>query len=790
MARKNLKFILTDKISRTTYEANPNYKELVYEKTKDTENMYFKGDIKGELIFKGEDYRYLRSNSPKTIYTCTIYNYQTNEVLAVGKFRYVDMNIDLDTRTIKVKLDNDDNYSKILNNLDTEFDLQKLTPKLESVEYKLNENLQFVSLLGNTLTSVYERVSETKEIDPMTSDEMYNLAFNNLYHIAAVSLKAESLEPRNVIKLEPSVGSKYLSPFTITNNDFKEFYEAGDTTMTYIVYGRKMVLSTFRIEDKNSSRYKDFWVEIWIANVRYQDGIEYQNIYSMKLVSKIDNNNFLIKTIAGDPFNKATYDHSEYSIEKLYAGTINKFANVIRIGSTDYKIFIDSTYFTIVGLRKLTQYSGESIPEDDNMNYSNLYKGRAPVKMKNGSIVFSTNISEEPTIYGVAYTESIIGVGEKSYYYDRPSELGYFVPFLKNEWGDRFSVWLDLGLIYANYNTEEDIIVKNKNFCEVGEAIKAILRKIDCGVIFNSTLEHSQFLYGGTQFYLHSYNRINSRGRIMITQRSNINKPNADNLASKTKITLGSIFTMLKNAFNIYWYIDGDKLKLEHISWFINNGSYDENITGIDLTQYKDNLNKTKITYFTNHYSYDTSKEYSKHKTKWADETTVPFTHCEYKVLGTYDDSDKVKEESIYNFTPDVEYGAVFGKEANNDGLAVVFCIVENNVNKIPSTGVGNVLVVNGDMSMDVLYNSWLKYNKPGEELLPISEFGDEITNNKIQILMPTFSAKNTISFPGDIVLSGLYTTIRTDVGLGHINKISKNLETNNITVELMYNRE
>jgi len=101
-------------------------------------------------------------------------------------------------------------------------------------------------------------------------------------------------------------------------------------------------------------------------------------------------------------------------------------------------------------------------------------------------------------------------------------------------------------------------------------AISKLLTQIAPSISHEPTEEYSKFLYG-------TLNPItNGKFWLFISQKSNILSGNYDNPAQKAPITLKDLTNMLRDCFRCFWYIENNKFKIEHITFFMNGGSYTE----------------------------------------------------------------------------------------------------------------------------------------------------------------------------------------------------------------------
>ena len=176
-----------------------------------------------------------------------------------------------------------------------------------------------------------------------------------------------------------------------------------------------------------------------------------------------------------------------------------------------------------------------------------------------------------------------------------------------------------------------------------------------------------------------------TRFYIFITQKTNILKGNYDQAAQKAEISFKELMEMLRDCFRCYWFIDDNKLKIEHISYFMNGGSYSSNINNqFDFTKYNDQFNKKQISYFQSEIEYDKSDLNGRYEFDWMDDSTEIFSGLTIDINSNYVQKDKTENISISKFSSDVDYMMFNPSEFSNEGFALLCAIKDNSSYSLP----------------------------------------------------------------------------------------------------------
>lgn len=418
--------------------------------------------------------------------------------------------------------------------------------------------------------------------------------------------------------------------------------------------------------------------------------------------------------------------------------------------------------------------TGRLSPEDVYPTNSN-YLYAAPLV---GNYFYtSTKVQEVPTEYGVN--------DEGKYFVDNflPSVVGAgkLYPVCRSRWGN-MSIWFEYGL---SYNALEERARKKyvlRHSFSISDAIKTLLTQVDPTLHHEATEEYSRFLYGTSKPL------TGAPFRVFITPKSNILKGEYDQPAKKAETTLSDIFKMLRDTMKLYWFIDGDKLRIEHISYFMSGGSYTGTGTvGIDLTKLRYAKSGQLFTFKTNTLKYDKTDLPSRFEFSWMDDTTNTFAGFPIDVKSNYVQEGKKEDIRVANFSSDVDYMLLSPGDFSSDGFALLGAVQKSGKWELPFVTVpltdksGNNYTVtpqNGYMSFLHLVKYYM-YDMPAAN---IEHEGDKtVTVQRLRRSMTQDLSFTYDTTPDPIKL------MTTDVGNGKPLTMTEDLTTREITVSLTY---
>lgn len=400
----------------------------------------------------------------------------------------------------------------------------------------------------------------------------------------------------------------------------------------------------------------------------------------------------------------------------------------------------------------------------DNKNYR-----RVTGYPNSNVITFSGELSDEPTKWGIY---------ERNRYYKAPYVIGggKFFPIARNQW-TRTSVWYIPNL--------QDEVIENAGRVEytmwdaypLHSVINVLLSKIDSSISHKGTTEYSQFLYGTNPITHTDY-------KLFITQKSNILAGNYDEAAQKAPITMKNVLDMLRDCFRCYWFIDNGKLRIEHISWFMNGGSYGgTHAVGVDLTELRLLRNGKAWSYAQNKFSYDKPDMPERYQFGWMDDVTEPFIGEPLNIKSRYIQEGNIEEINVDQFTSDVDYMLLNPEDCSKDGFALLAPVEQQDgTYKLPIARVGGIEELqNCFMSFKYLQEYYL-YDLPAKYY----EIGESGTLEARGIKR---MKQQEVSFPAYQDLDP-NKMIKTELGDGVVEKISINLSSRNANVTLRYDTE
>jgi hypothetical protein len=252
----------------------------------------------------------------------------------------------------------------------------------------------------------------------------------------------------------------------------------------------------------------------------------------------------------------------------------------------------------------------------------------------------------------------------------------------------------------------------------------------------------------------------------------------------KAPTTLGNILKMLRDMYGCYWFVDEqNRLRIEHIRWFKNGGSYSgEPVIGIDLTNSINIRNEKDWAFDTSEVKFNKEEMPERYQYEWMDESTDIFNGNPVNILSTFVHKGKVEEVTISGFTSDVDYMLLAPDMCSKDGFAIMAARASGNdyVVDIVNTGFDQWTksIQNPYLAMRWLIPSYLTYDMPSWNI----EIGDvQQTASGIQR-----NRQQTISFPADVDMD-MMQLVKTHIGNGEIDKAEVNLSSRQAKVQLKY---
>ena len=630
----------------------------------------------------------------------------------------------------------------------------------------------------------------------VSAKDQYSDIMNNYSNEYNLTDLAPALTPVLVTK------RPILQIYTYEDNIINNFLPSGETWEQEVSLGDMSITDLY--EQHFSSLLGSILTEVRISAGGPYDGIYTTNIQQgLGLVFMAPNN--LAYSIVGNvtPSNEdVTYGFTLYSAtdttlsNPLYQTglvvanskyTTLKFINTKN--ENDYFMADVATHFIFMRLLSgfSVMHSGEVADgklEPGSFGYINGYSYAYSV-LGCASLYLAAANSVEPTSYGKA---------ENGLYYSPPKHSGvHFYPFSKSTW-DYTSKWATLTAKFMQYDTQASVYAEIKDCIHIADAIACLLKKIEPSLTHEATEEYSAFLYGQTNPV------YGQKLDLFITQKSNILKFIYDEPAKKVPITFESLMNMLKKCFNCYWFIEDNKFRIEHSSYFKNGRSYIESTgqIGLDLTKLYDNKNGRPLGYGQNIISFDKDKLPSRYEFSYMDDVSIEFEGPAIKLSAPYLQQDKIESIAVESFNADIDMMLSNPEGTSKDGFALLAAkYTKNEVDNIEyySTFLysldlydeeGNTYSVklqNGVLSWLYLANFYFT-----EMPTTVAEY-DGYPKVPIRITGISSCMSQEVSIPvkND---PDLYTLVATDIGNGQISSMSIDITTRHAKISLIYEPE
>ena len=621
------KFMLS--ASGILHRSYPVYGEgLQKEWSQESGERFFREHLSGDLTFDGEDYSFIRGFAFGTVYSLTIeISQDAGENWTdywMGEFTLADCTVNEDDETITVQPTPVDKYTAILDGIEKEFDIVKLTPAMEWVTldkrpmlqvYRSGENVVGCWLGGMWWEQDCEPIEEAAEITH------YGFASCGSISKVAVSgnIPAAAIGQGDISSAVPDFAVNLGNGYTVSAT--ARYGGTGPGGVYYIVY----TISLIKISDVTTR---------W----------EYQFVQTQASETP--------QSLAGRIFELPPAGGSATGTAIVNVAVFDFYARLL----TDAMTYDDR--------------ATSPLQIGDMAGMNGIYQ-RVIGYSDSNAVVVSSLTTTIPTEYGLAYPGN---------YYRSPVNAvfgGPAFPMARNSW-DAFSMWFVPPVIDIEmYGVTQYTI---KDAYPLASVISKLLLQIAPTLTFTEDALHSLFLYGeGVSDPYFNY-------RLFLTPKSNALGAGYDTPAMKGAITLRQVFDMLRDVFRCYWYIDGSALRIEHVKFFDNGLSYSAAGIGADLTTLAVSRTGKTWGWNTSKYKYDKQILPARYQFAWMDEVTRPFNGNAIDIVSQFVQKDQVEQIQVTQFTTDVDYMRCNPSGCSKDGFALLCGTLDTNTNgyKVP----------------------------------------------------------------------------------------------------------
>ena len=687
--------------------------DISLEYSYENNQKFRRGKLSGSITFVGSDYDYIMAASFEQTFTLLIQvsydNGQYWQEFFNGVFHITDCTVNVDDRSISVKPEVSDKYSKILAGLDKEYDLIKLTPAIQPVTMTRRPMVQLY-VPGDSVVSCFLSNMQWEQ-DANEEDNLIKLVQD--YHFKNVGTYME---------ITLSIGGTFIG-----------------------IYHRKDSDGEWLMDDEGGQ-----YIVKYFQSGSTENGIR---VYARTAP------NTVLWSYSQTGFPVMLDFPETFTLESHRSGYSDITASCLNTGVFGRFCLASSTF---------DGNDAYEIPSDDIVPYNRNYRYCYPYGLE--ELVQITNNSQaNPTEWGVR---------PDGKYFLKPAPslnvINYF-PIARSNW-NYSSLWFcqTPATVQLEERGRKATLLKDAFTLEA--VIKALLSVIDPNILFEPSQIYSRFLYGQNPL-------MQSWGRLVMTPKSNVLVAEYSQPARKAPITLGQVFSMLRDVCGCYWYInDGNQLIIEHISWFKNGGSYSGiPAVGIDITEAENTRNGKMFSFGTNEYSFDKPEMPERYQYEWMDDSTDTFKGQAIDVLSTYVEQGNVEEVTVDGFNADIDYMMLNPSNVSEDGFALLCCTV-NNGNY--STSIQNIsgagsMTQNWQLAFYSLQQAFLISDMPAWSI--------KVNGYTIQAKGIQRKKTQTVNIPVGYITPNMQTLIKTGIGTGEIKTMSIKLTSRMAKTTIIY---
>lgn len=611
------------------FKVNPSFKTLSKKYAKENNQIFFRESLDGKITLLAPDFNIFNTFTinDSLIFTVFKFNndYRINELYYKAALNKTDCQIDYSKRSVELKLNALDPYTNILNHYEDKYDLIKLAPAIEKVNIHKRGLIQAYILGANTVSNFVGGTYWESEVNEVIDDFDKLKQYQFAYCLSANEFYISGADYNSEID---GVYAGTNGIYRNTNGYVCEVQRTSSGRSWYLIIRKE---NSADILYKSSS----YFIQVSSSNI-------YFSPEQLETVAFINQKN-----------------------------TQGEFAAITMA-------FVHHVHTRLLCDVSQVQDSSGSVqtvdlPIDDFTADSRNFKkciGLSKIK-----VYCSAKFSDTPTKYGI----NDYGQYFSDKFISYTTGLGRPLPICRNAWVNA-SIWF----VYDNFYgiTEQSVRKKYKlkDCFSIANAIKVLLSKIEPTIQHEATAEYSQFLYADNNPVLNS-----EKFYVYLTQKSNVLKGDYDQAAQKAEITFKTLMDMLRDCFRCYWYIDNNKLKIEHIKYFSNGGSYTAPLSSqFDFITTQDRFNKNKVSYFQSKVEFNKNSLASRYEFAWMDEVTDIFSNVTIDIADAFVTKNKTEAINASQFTSDIDYMLFNPSSISNDGFALLCPVKVNEELELP----------------------------------------------------------------------------------------------------------
>lgn len=354
------------------------------------------------------------------------------------------------------------------------------------------------------------------------------------------------------------------------------------------------------------------------------------------------------------------------------------------------------------------------------------------------------------------------------------------------------SLWYydDATTKYNNTIDGDDITIRDT--MTLDSTIQALLVANGVNLVFVADPACSEFLYNTTNpLGAFTYLDFDQAGLVgttdgnlewLLTPKSNAILGNYDEPASIAEISLSAVLKMLRACFNLYWHIEGSKLRIEHIKWYQNGGTYTGTNVGADLTTSVQPMNGKSWDFAQGKWSYDKADMFDRIEFHWMDVVGAGFEGLPVDIVGGFVSKGNVDDRTASLFTTDVDFMGANQSEVAKTGFCMFGAVIHDGRYRVPFvevfTATKELVLQNGFMSFEYL-RKYALFALPSDEIVVGGE-GQTVLGN-----ISRYRRQEAV-YPSQG--ASLYALVKTSLGEGKLDSLEIDLSSNMAKANIMHN--
>ena len=732
-------FYLSRDYTPTPIQVFPIWKDdLAIEYEMEQGQRFYRTSLSGSLTFVAADFDWVNGTAFDALFTLEIRISRNNgltwESYWRGEFTKTDCKFVISDRKVTVKPKTIDRYKKVLGGMEREFNLIELTPEIDQVVMAKRPVIQIYNAGENVVSCFCAGLAWEQDCSVSNGNDARRCHFLPIGD-EDISIQFDTTETGLTA---PFRGQNFIDYFYARIENGQGVYS--------LIYSRVQLIDDFtirlvRISDGETVAVcEDELIEGALPNVltfvsEEESTLEPMTATEVKDGYAIDTNGnldpetgfkvYVYDVTAGDNYafsgTKDSAEGGQFYVN-WYDGSDNFLAGIIRMEAGDTTVYDDEIVTAPSGATKckinvMSDYTSyfsfkhETEPTRTEMEaacsmlglYQRLIADREQITFSgtlytlhpiasddivgnNRNCSYAIGVEHNTTTLSTRTSATPTKWGRRSAttYFDTPDDLRDYFPVARSKWIDT-SKWFYFDSAMYQWEEEGRTEFTLKDAFPLYSVLSVLLgaNGIGTSVTFQGTSVYSEFLYGVTR-PVTPVDTDNTR--LFLAPKSNVIVGEYQKPAMKAMITLKDVLEMLRDVYQCYWFIDDDnRMRIEHISWFKNGGTYSGTPqVSIDATQIKNTRNLKTWGFAQTEYSFDKANMPERYQFGWMDEVTTPFIGLPLITQSPFVEKERVEEVTVTKFTSDIDYLMLAPENCSSEGFALMGANYVSGTWKIP----------------------------------------------------------------------------------------------------------